>query len=267
MSTSQEQIFKHPGDSPRMFPAPGDAVAIVPAYNEERCIGRTLDALCGARESGALQGIVVVDDGSKDRTGAIARGYGVDVLENTHFGVPWNHGKLYSFVHGLRESLPRAPGVVLASDADLLTLTPSMVEDFLGLFRERDLGMLIGTYLQGSDWFSAPRCPAHLSGFRAMRAGLLAPFYDPSRRGEFPWMASALALRRWEGYALETVINAIMPDDAVRYVDMPLTSRERGGSCGARAINEAIGLGNAITRRDITYGKRHFLGALARSAA
>lgn len=42
---------------------------VMPAYNEERSIGRVIDAL---RREG-WKDIIVVDDGSKDRTGEIAR--------------------------------------------------------------------------------------------------------------------------------------------------------------------------------------------------
>ena len=54
---------------------------IVPAYNEEALIGRTLEALKQAAESlGEPYEIVVADDGSSDRTAAIAEAHGARVV-------------------------------------------------------------------------------------------------------------------------------------------------------------------------------------------
>jgi glycosyltransferase involved in cell wall biosynthesis len=54
---------------------------IVPAYNEERLIGRTLAAIQAAAQSlGQPYEIIVVDDASSDRTAAIARAAGARVV-------------------------------------------------------------------------------------------------------------------------------------------------------------------------------------------
>lgn len=54
---------------------------IVPAYNEEALIGRTLEALNqAARDIGEPYEIVVADDASSDRTAAIAEAHGARVV-------------------------------------------------------------------------------------------------------------------------------------------------------------------------------------------
>lgn len=54
---------------------------VVPAYNEEALIGRTLEALNRAAQSiGELYEIVVADDGSSDRTAAIAETHGARIV-------------------------------------------------------------------------------------------------------------------------------------------------------------------------------------------
>ncbi len=59
---------------------------IIPAHNEERFLGATLDAIHAAAVG--LEDpfeVIVVDDGSTDRTAAIARAHGVRVVEtNVH---------------------------------------------------------------------------------------------------------------------------------------------------------------------------------------
>jgi glycosyltransferase involved in cell wall biosynthesis len=58
---------------------------IVPAYNEERLLGATLDALHAAgRAVGELYELVVVDDASTDRTALIARRHGALLVSVAH---------------------------------------------------------------------------------------------------------------------------------------------------------------------------------------
>jgi glycosyltransferase involved in cell wall biosynthesis len=58
---------------------------IIPAYNEEQFLGRTLTALlAAARALGQPFEVVVVDDASTDRTAAIAREHGARVVPVAH---------------------------------------------------------------------------------------------------------------------------------------------------------------------------------------
>jgi dolichyl-phosphate beta-glucosyltransferase len=90
---------------------------IVPAYNEERRLPETLKGIAAyIRISGREAEILVVDDGSTDRTAAIANSFrdkfpAFQVLSN---GV--NRGKGYSVRHGMLEARGR---IVLFTDADL----------------------------------------------------------------------------------------------------------------------------------------------------
>lgn len=65
---------------------------IVPAFDEERCIGDTLDHLRTAAEflwahtETAVQ-ILLVDNASTDRTAAIARGLGVTVVREAEHNI------------------------------------------------------------------------------------------------------------------------------------------------------------------------------------
>ena len=90
---------------------------IIPAYNEGQRITATLDrivAYIGQQDWNAE--VIVVDDGSRDDTPAIVRGYAerhpaVRLLQN-----PGNRGKGYSVRHGM---LNARGELLLFSDADL----------------------------------------------------------------------------------------------------------------------------------------------------
>ncbi|MEE9543170.1 MAG: glycosyltransferase, partial [Thermodesulfobacteriota bacterium] len=92
---------------------------IIPAYNEEKLIGDTLEQVTGFLDAKPFDyEVIVVDDGSKDRTVEIAKGFGGDegavrVLENVR-----NRGKGFS----VRKGFQSAKGeYALFSDADLST--------------------------------------------------------------------------------------------------------------------------------------------------
>jgi dolichyl-phosphate beta-glucosyltransferase len=90
---------------------------IIPSYNEERRLPETLERIAAyLRASGREAEILVVDDGSTDRTAAIAEFFrgkfpALRLLSN---GV--NRGKGYSVRRGMLEARGR---IVLFTDADL----------------------------------------------------------------------------------------------------------------------------------------------------
>jgi len=74
---------------------------IIPAYNEETRLPATLETVKSwlAATQWEFFEIVVVNDGSRDRTAEVAREAGVCVLDN-----PGNRGKCYSVRHGVLEA-------------------------------------------------------------------------------------------------------------------------------------------------------------------
>src|SRR5512140_3512804 len=103
----------------RLLPDPAQTFLsiVIPAYNEESRLPDTLHRIrswAGARDFSV--GVLVVDDGSRDGTVAVAERAAADwpaihVLRN-----PGNRGKGYSVRNGM---LHAAGEIVLFSDADL----------------------------------------------------------------------------------------------------------------------------------------------------
>ncbi len=106
---------------------------VIPAYNEEARLPSTLASLVAFFEGKPemRSEVLVVDDGSADRTAQVAesyagRGVAVRVLRN-----PGNRGKGYSVRHGMLEA---AGDWVLFTDADL----SAPIEELDKLIAERD---------------------------------------------------------------------------------------------------------------------------------
>lgn len=89
---------------------------LIPAWNEAARIGGVLDAVARHPDLGR---VVVVDDGSTDGTGDVARARGVEVLRT-----PGNLGKTRALALGLGTV---DDGHVMLLDADLTGLTPGAV--------------------------------------------------------------------------------------------------------------------------------------------
>lgn len=137
--------------------------AIIPAYNEEHTIGRVIEAV---HESGLVDSVVVVSDGSTDRTAEAARRQGAQVIE-----LGANAGKGAALKAGT-DSV-RAD-VYLFLDADLIGLRGLHVRQLLTPVLTGEAEMTVGVFGGGrlaTDL--AQRIAPFLSGQRAVTRQLL----------------------------------------------------------------------------------------------
>ncbi|WP_297508009.1 glycosyltransferase [Thermococcus sp.] len=113
---------------------------VVPAYNEEKTIGSVLEELL---KYFRRDEVVVVNDGSRDRTEEIARSYGVHVLRHLV-----NRGLGGALGTGFAYALRRGAKIVLTFDAD----GQHLVEDALRVMRpvaEGRADFAVGSRLKG----------------------------------------------------------------------------------------------------------------------
>jgi dolichyl-phosphate beta-glucosyltransferase len=121
---------------------------VIPAYNEAARIGATLESVIGCiRKRGWFAEVVVVDDGSRDQTGAIVREFAARAPELRLLENPGNRGKGYSVRHGLLQSFGE---IVMFTDADL----SAPIEEAQGLFAAIAAGADIAI---GSRWLERTR--------------------------------------------------------------------------------------------------------------
>jgi len=112
---------------------------VIPAFNEETRIGEVLRAVVAAP---GLAEIVVVSDGSRDGTAAVARQFAaVRVLE-----LPENRGKGAAMRFG---GLATDADLLLFLDADLIGLRPEHVTDLLQPVLAGEAEMTVGVFRGG----------------------------------------------------------------------------------------------------------------------
>jgi len=161
--------------------SPPELSVIIPAYNEERRLGRTLTRIRDYFAAGPLGldriEIIVVDDGSTDGTAKVTRDYARELpcLRLVSNGV--NRGKGYSVRHGMLEARGR---IALFTDADL----SAPIEEFETLLTAIDAGNDVAI---GSRALDRSLISTHQSRFREV-AGMIfngfvriftgLPFYD-----------------------------------------------------------------------------------------
>jgi hypothetical protein len=117
-------------------------VAILPARNEEDCIGGILDEL---RAFDPELELVVVDDGSVDRTAAIAAARGATVLRH-----PFNLGIGGAVQTGFRYALEEGFDVALRLDGDGQH-DPGELPKLLAPLLAGDADIVVGSRFAGGD--------------------------------------------------------------------------------------------------------------------
>jgi len=106
---------------------------IIPAYNEEERIGNVLDVVV---EWKAIDEIIVVNDGSKDRTTDVVSRY----ERVTLIDLQPNRGKAYA----LKQGISSANGnIILLLDADLRGLTSDNINELLKPVLDGDTDMTL----------------------------------------------------------------------------------------------------------------------------
>ncbi|HPT82860.1 MAG TPA: glycosyltransferase family 2 protein [Limnochordia bacterium] len=147
--------------------------AIVPAYNEEHTIGPVIEALL---ECPLLHEIIVVSDGSEDRTAEVARRYPVKVIELTE-----NVGKGGAMKAGAQQTTCE---VLLFVDADLVGLHKEHIEALLAPVLSGKTAMSIGVFSEGRRTTDlAQKLAPHLSGQRAVLKDLFDQVPNLERSG------------------------------------------------------------------------------------
>jgi glycosyltransferase involved in cell wall biosynthesis len=205
-----------------------DTVVFVPAWNEEENLPAVLDGL--ARELPGTD-VLVVDDGSTDRTAEVARGHGAEVLS---FGR--NRGLQAGIAAGYAWALERGYAYCGRVDADGQH-PPAELKRLLALVRAGSCDVAVGSRFVSGDGYPPYRyapSPARRLGTgilrRAMGVVLGRPFGDATS-GLYAVNARALPLLaqpfRTGAPEVEALIR--LHDAGLRLREVPVDMAERAG--------------------------------------
>jgi len=147
---------------PQLMDYPGRVAAIIPAFNEAETLTVILEVL---KQVESIGEIIVVDDGSKDATAAVAR----QALQGDPRGLVIEHAVNQGKGQAMRTGREAAQSpYLLFMDADLEGLIPAHVEDLIRPVTSGVADMSIGLFKGGrlttdfahwaTPWMSGQRC-------------------------------------------------------------------------------------------------------------
>jgi glycosyltransferase involved in cell wall biosynthesis len=195
-------------------------IVTIPAYNEEETIASVIREIPRMIPGGGIVEVLVIDDGSRDRTSDVAIAAGADhVLRNRA-----NRGLAYTFQRCLNEALARGADVIVNTDADNhydQTRIPELVEPIVS--GKADI-------VVGSRVFETLRMKfanKHGNKFAnwVMQRLLKIPGVDVSSGYRAYSREAALSLNILSShtYTHETLFNAL--DRRLRVISVPLDAR------------------------------------------
>jgi glycosyltransferase involved in cell wall biosynthesis len=139
---------------------------VIPAFNEEGRIDFVLDVVKKVKN---ISEIIVVDDGSDDRTNEIARNKGVNVIK-----LPFNHGKFLAVKKGILQS---SGDIIVVLDADLLNLKPRHIIKLINAVKNFKT-VSVAQFIKGRFFTDHYGVKKHLSGQRAAYCSFWLEFFQ-----------------------------------------------------------------------------------------
>jgi glycosyltransferase involved in cell wall biosynthesis len=187
-------------------------LVVIPALNAERTLG---DVVRGAREE--IDDVLLIDDGSRDRTAEVAREAGANVISH---GV--NRGKGAALKTGFSHAMQRGYDAVITLDADGQHL-PREIPKFQTARAETHADLIIGGRAHLFDQMVTHRRMANrFSAWCIARASMTN--VDDSQSG-FRLYSSNLLLKahlRSDGFDLESEVIVRAGCDGFKVITIPI---------------------------------------------
>ncbi|MGW8225754.1 MAG: glycosyltransferase family 2 protein [Anaerolineales bacterium] len=196
---------------------PGEVLGIIPAFNEDQRIEKVVQ--------GALVHlpVLVIDDGSLDKTSRVAEQAGAQVIQQTP-----NQGKGIALRRGFKHALDNGYQAVVTLDADGQH-DPAEIPTFLGAYQAGDADLIIGRRdfkeippirrLANSlgkwsfSWAVGQRIEDNQSGYRLLNRRMMESVLDSQESG-FEFEVEMIVICIQSDYRLEWVpIRTIYRDE------------------------------------------------------
>ncbi len=213
---------------------------VIPAYNEETKIGDVLNNLFSDIKLQNIEyEIIVVDDGSKDKTAEVVKRYDVQLIQheqNKGYGASLKTG-IYSAQYN----------IIAITDADG-TYPINKIPDLVSFINKYDMvvGARTGKYVEMplirrpakwilskyANYLVQDNIPDLNSGLRVFKKDVFKKF-----RGILP-----------NGFSFTTTITLALLNDGYRVKYMPIDYFKRGGKSKIRPIHDTINFFSLITK-------------------
>jgi glycosyltransferase involved in cell wall biosynthesis len=205
---------------------------VIPAYNEAAAIERTVSDIRAALGLGPLFEIIVIDDGSTDQTGAIARKSGAKVIRHPH-----NIGYGRALKDGITAAVYETIVIIDADGTYPAREIPRIVAEL-----DRGFDLAVGARsgdAVNDSWIKAPlrrllkflveftsgrRVPDVNSGLRAFRRSAIVPY--------FPQLCDTFS------FTTSMTLAYLLTGRFVSYV--PITYGERVGTTKVRLLRDTL---------------------------
>ncbi|MFA4907125.1 MAG: glycosyltransferase [archaeon] len=201
------------------MPNPNETVIIIPAFNEEKWIGNTIDLI---RKTKVSARIIVVNDGSTDKTAEIAASKGSDVVTISH------RGKANAFFAGLSAALKLNPKAIVTIDADAYFIPKKVLKKMISEASEatsRNKAKMI--FAPTSEGIRRIVYPASASGIRS--------FSLPAA-----WRIHTTKMKKFvKGFGLEEFQNAFLRNKAKQIKEGYFHHREAFKGSSATSVSQA----------------------------
>ncbi|MBE3102058.1 MAG: glycosyltransferase family 2 protein [Firmicutes bacterium] len=170
---------------------------IIPAYNEEKNIQNILATIYDMQD---LSEILVVNDGSIDKTADIARSFGINVID-----IPENSGKGHAMWVGLNNTSGK---VILFLDADLVGMQSEQIQSMYLPVLNDMADMTLGIFSSGRGATDlAQKLTPFLTGQRGVKRDVL------NELKEEEWIS---------GFGIEIALTRFAKDHQLRILEVPL---------------------------------------------
>jgi len=207
---------------------------VIPAYNEEKRIGKTLEGMLEYfKNKGFSFEILVVDDGSTDKTGGVVKSFKNPSVRIDLISYPENRGKGYAIKTGM---LKASGEYVLFADADMST--PVEMFERFEPFLAKGADVLIGTrkterayvgkhqpaYRESMGkvftWLSNQLFNLQVSdftcGFKCFHRRTIEPVFGSQRIFGWGYDTEIIFIARHQGFHIQEVPVSWFNDEATR---------------------------------------------------
>ena len=257
-----KRCFRTPQRRTDQQPLEAGFSIIVPVYNEENAIENTLDLIRGTLPKDACYELIVVDDGSTDRSPEVLQKYA-----DAHPGAiralahPVNQGYGAALKTGIRAVQTE---LIVITDADG-TYPIDRISELRQVLLHDDVAMVIGARVgEGVEYSKLRKVPkVFLKAYIEWIAGTKVPDFNSGLRAFRKDVAERFLGILPDGFSFTTTITLACLTNKLPVAFVPISYRKRVGDSKIRPIRDTIRFMQLILRTGMYFAPLRVVGPFA----